>query len=283
MHRGIDCRSCQDGFRNLRKIWWNQYPHRLEVTADVLQHHLVRNFQPAKAPKGKNNLFPHFPQHPNCEMCKRPKVTGAVCRWNSQSQMPRATKFGDILTVGPTFLNEDGESWKNRRYAIVVHDLATQWTRSYPCNRRKSKVCIHTDISVEFGKACQVPQWNHCASTLHRPATAGTAERAVRGFKEGTSSILLQSGFGERWWAESMDCYGHSRNVQDLFSMGELHMDGDSRNNSVGQSYHSERKSNIIRYQQQIRRGSIRSARKHSQASLWVTLHMRGEAGKETY
>ena len=132
-------------------------------------------------------------------------------------------------------------------------------------------------------KLCQVPQWNHCASTLHRPATAGTAERAVRGFKEGTSSILLQSGFGERWWAESMDCYGHSRNVQDLFSMGELHMDGDSRNNSVGQSYHSERKSNIIRYQQQIRRGSIRSARKHSQASLWVTLHMRGEAGKETY
>ena len=30
--------------------------------------------------------------------------------------------------------------------------------------------------------------------------------RAVRRLKEGTSSVLFQSGLDEKWWADSMEC-----------------------------------------------------------------------------
>ena len=47
------------------------------------------------------------------------------------------------------------------------------------------------------------------------------AERAVRRVKEGTSAVLLQSGLGEKRWADSMECYTYLRNIQDLLSDGK--------------------------------------------------------------
>ena len=85
---------------------------------------------------------------------------------------------------------------------------------------RKPKV-IYTDNSLEFGKACEDLSWNHCTSTPHRSETNGTAERAVRRVKEGTSAVLLQSGLNESWWADSMECYTYLRNVTDLLSDGK--------------------------------------------------------------
>ena len=85
---------------------------------------------------------------------------------------------------------------------------------------RKPKV-IYTDISLEFGKACEDLSWNHCTATPHRSETNGIAERAVRRVKEGTSAVLLQSGLNESWWADSMECYTYLRNVTDLLSDGK--------------------------------------------------------------
>ena len=39
--------------------------------------------------------------------------------------------------------------------------------------------------------------------------------------KEGTSAVLLQSGLDNEWWADSMNCYCHLRNIQDLLSNGK--------------------------------------------------------------
>ena len=72
---------------------------------------------------------------------------------------------------------------------------------------------------LEFGKVCEELSWNHCTSTPHRSETNGIAERAVRRIKEGTSAVLLQSGLGEKWRADSVECY--LRNVQDLLSEGK--------------------------------------------------------------
>ena len=81
----------------------------------------------------------------------------------------------------------------------------------------KPKV-IYTDNSLEFGKACEDLSWNHCTSTPHRSETNGIVERAVHRVKEGTSAVLLQSGLGDEWWADSMECYFYLRNIQDLLS-----------------------------------------------------------------
>ena len=80
---------------------------------------------------------------------------------------------------------------------------------------RKPKV-IFTDNSLEFGKACEDLSWNHCTSAPHRSETDGTAERAARRVKEGTSAVLLQSGLNENWWADSMECYTYLRHSRSL-------------------------------------------------------------------
>ena len=38
----------------------------------------------------------------------------------------------------------------------------------------------------------------------------------MRRVKEGTSSVLLQLGLNESWWADSLECYTFLRNVTDL-------------------------------------------------------------------
>ena len=39
--------------------------------------------------------------------------------------------------------------------------------------------------------------------------------------KEGTSALLLQSGLGDVWRTDSMECCCHPRNIQDLLSDGK--------------------------------------------------------------
>ena len=76
-------------------------------------------------------------------------------------------------------------------------------------------------IPWNLGKPLKTLSWNHCTLTPHRSETNGIAERAVRRVKEGTSAVLLQSGLSENWWADSMECNCHLRNVQDLLSDGK--------------------------------------------------------------
>ena len=150
---------------------------------------------------------------------------------------PERKNFGDLITADHKVLSEESESRNNHRYAAVVQDLATQWIQSYPCKAktsqetqknltkflepmRKPKV-IYIDNSLEVGKSCEELSWNHCTSAPHRSETYGIAERAVRRVKEGTSAVLLQSGLGNEWWADSMECYCHLRNIQDRLSDGK--------------------------------------------------------------
>ena len=74
-----------------------------------------------------------------------------------------------------------------------MQDLATQWIQAYPCKTKTSQETqrslqkflepdrnpsvIHTDNSLEFGKACEDLSWNHCTSAPHRSETNGVAER----------------------------------------------------------------------------------------------------------
>ena len=63
----------------------------------------------------------------------RTKMTRAPCRRRTGEAVPRAEKFGDLITADHRVLDEEGESRNNHRYAVVVPDLATQWIQSYPC------------------------------------------------------------------------------------------------------------------------------------------------------
>ena len=184
----------------------------------------------------KHSVKTYFLKDRNCEICQRTKIIRAPCRRCNGGAVLRAENFGDLITADHKVLSDNCESRNNHRYAVVVKDLATQWIQAYPCKTktsqetqrslqkflepdRKPKV-ISTDNSLEFGKACEDPSWNHCTSTPHRSETNGIAERAVRRVKEGTAAVLSQSGLNESWWADSMECYTYMRNIQDLLSDG---------------------------------------------------------------
>ena len=186
---------------------------------------------------GKHSVHTHFPKDQNCDVCLRTKMTRVSCRRHAGTVVPRAENSGDLITADHKALSEGSEPRNNHRYAVVVQDLAPQWLQSYPCKTktsqetqkspikfleptRKPKI-IYTDNSLEFGKSCEELSWNHCTSTPHRSETNGIAERAVRGVKEGTSAVLLQSGLNENWWADSMECYCYLRKIQDLLSYGK--------------------------------------------------------------
>ena len=87
---------------------------------------------------GKHSVNTHFPKDRTCEICQRTKITRAPCRRRIGGAVPRAEKCGDLITADHKVLSEGCESRNNRRYAVVVQDLATQWIQSYPCATKTS-------------------------------------------------------------------------------------------------------------------------------------------------
>ena len=87
---------------------------------------------------GKHSVYTHFPKDRNCEICKGTKIT-SPCRRRNGGAVPRADKFGDLITADHKVLSDNCESRNNHRYAVVVQDLATQWIQAYPCKTKTSQ------------------------------------------------------------------------------------------------------------------------------------------------
>ena len=191
-----------------------------------------------KVVSGKHNVYIHFPRDRNCNISMRTKITRALCRKRIGVAVLGAENLGDLITADHKVLREGCESRNNHRYAIVAQDLAPQRIQFYPCKTKtsqeteKSLQCFWSCLkgrtsftltinSSEFGKDCEDVSWNHCTSILRRSETNGIAERALWRIKEGTSAVLLRSGLDEKWWADSMECCCHLRNIQDPLSDAE--------------------------------------------------------------
>ena len=84
----------------------------------------------------KHSVCTHFPQDPNCDTCLKTKITRASGRRRTGTVVPRAEHSGDLITADHKIRSEESESQNNHRYAVVVQDLARQWTQSYPCKNK---------------------------------------------------------------------------------------------------------------------------------------------------
>ena len=85
---------------------------------------------------GKHNVYTHFPEDRNNEICKRTKITRAPCRRRNGEAVLRAANFGDLITADHKVPSDNCESRNNHRCAVVVQDLATQWIQAYPCKHK---------------------------------------------------------------------------------------------------------------------------------------------------
>ena len=176
----------------------------------------------------KHSIETHFPEDRNCDVCLRTKITRNPCRRGTgEASITEAEKFGDLITADHKVLNEgrwiSEQSPIRCRGARSCHSLDSVFSVPNKTSQETEKslrkflepsqkpkaICTHN--SSEFGTSGEEFSWNRRTSTPHRSETNGIAERAVQRVKEGTA---VQSGLDEKWWADSMECYCHLRNVQ---------------------------------------------------------------------
>ena len=79
---------------------------------------------------------------PNCEVCRRPKVTRAPCKRNPDDRADRikiAERFGDMIAADHKVLDEEQESRLHHKCGVVAQDLATQWIQSNPWKTKSAE------------------------------------------------------------------------------------------------------------------------------------------------
>ena len=126
----------RNGCKNSGKIWWMMKFHYREA---LTHEPSLEPTTKRREDLGKHIVYTHFPKDRNCEICKRTKITRAPCRRRNGEAVPRAVNFGDLITADHKVLSDNCESRNNHRYAVAVHDLATQWIQAYPCKNKTSQ------------------------------------------------------------------------------------------------------------------------------------------------
>ena len=161
---------------------------------------------------------------PNCEVCKRKKVTRALCRRNRDDRTDRVyvpERFDDVITAKPQVpmkiksRQSITNMWMCKTWRLngfqVIHAKNQMSSR----NVEKSSTFITSKIKCKLHYYGQIwwnlfklaDRWNGIMRDLFRAATNGIAERVVRRVKYKTSSLFAQSGLKESWWAEAMECH----------------------------------------------------------------------------
>ena len=190
-------------------------------------------------PSAEHNLTTHFPKDPNCDICNQCKIQHQQCRKKTHGEpddLPKPTKFADSITADHQILNEEQASRKGHRVSLIILDRYTHWLQGYAAKQKTAEETkrdfqrflgpqvqpehVFTDGSPEFKRALGDLGFSKDTSRPYRPQTNGVAERAGRKVKEGTSCLLLQSGFNAGWWPEAMTCFCFLRNVTEKLRDG---------------------------------------------------------------
>ena len=85
-----------------------------------------------KAVPSKHNIFTHLPKDRNYDICFMTKITRTSCRRRTDTVVPRAENFGDLITADDKVLSEECESRWNHQHAVMIQDVPTKWLQSYP-------------------------------------------------------------------------------------------------------------------------------------------------------
>ena len=70
-----------------------------EMPAPANISHDPDSESPMKVVPRKHRIYTHFPKDRNCEVCKPINITRAPCRRGTGEAVPRAEKFGDLITA----------------------------------------------------------------------------------------------------------------------------------------------------------------------------------------
>ena len=104
--------------------------------------------------KRKHSVHTHFPRDRNCDICLRTKITRVPCRRRNEGSVPRAEKFGDLITADHKVLNEGSESREQSSICTVVvqESAAFSEIQSFPCKNKNSQ-----ETSQKSRRTCLEP------------------------------------------------------------------------------------------------------------------------------
>ena len=83
----------------------------------------------------KHSIYNHFPKDRNCDISLRIKTTRVPCRRRNEGSIPRAEKFGDLMTADHEVVNEGSES-RNKISPLSGYNLIRVRTRIRRKRRR---------------------------------------------------------------------------------------------------------------------------------------------------
>ena len=97
-------RDADDRLRDLPE-WLEEFTDNLEHTEVHAPAHTSQDSDSERPTKlvqmsRKHSIYTHFPKDRNCEVCLRTNMTRAPCRRRTGEALPRAEKFGDLITAG---------------------------------------------------------------------------------------------------------------------------------------------------------------------------------------
>ena len=182
-----------------------------------------------KVASRKHSIYTHFPKDRNCEICKRTKITWALCTERTGDAVHRAEKFGDLITADHRISKQPVHCRGSRvGYSMVAIISVQKLLRrrkevheSFSSRRKSLKSFVQT---ILWNLANPVKTYHGILYVYtHRSDTNGIAGRAVRRRKEVTYVVLMQPGLDETWWGDSVECHCHLRNIEDLLSAETLY------------------------------------------------------------
>ena len=82
-------------------------PERRDSHASSSHEPSLESRPTTSADLGKHSVYTHFPKDRNGEICQRTKITRAPCGRRIGGAVPRAEKFGDLITADHKVLSDN--------------------------------------------------------------------------------------------------------------------------------------------------------------------------------
>ena len=227
------------------------------------------------------------------------QITRVPCRRRNKESMPRAEKFGDLITADHKVLNEGSESQNNQRYARgtryrhSVDTILSVWKQEFAEDGEES-----TKISGAVTKARSyfytqfVRIWQILWRIIMESSNVYTLSLK--------NKRNCRTSFHDEWKREHQPYYWNpdwmisggrilwnAIAICDMsrtsWQTGKLRMDEDLGNHSLDQSFHLVHWWNTSQIPKETKLEFINSVRKYYQVSFQDMLWSREEFGKETF
>ena len=164
----------------------------------------------------------HQPKNPYCDVCQRAKMYKPPSYATGGFNTVEAKEFGDHVTADHIVIYRDKDvAVEDSRLALVIKDVATQFTYAYPSALKSTEECVealqhftaskdkvkvfYSDRAEELRKAAKIMNWRHEKSKAHIHESNAIAERQVRSVTEGTRTNLLQAGVSHVYWPYALE------------------------------------------------------------------------------